>query len=143
MQRILHVILVAWAGSLLTICCLVAPSLFAVLPDRQLAGQVAGYFFRLEAWLGLALGILAFILLVRRVVAWATKFDFGLLIGAVLAPLASELGLRQMMSAARAVGDMRSFGLLHGLSALLFAVACAATLLLVWRLSVPPRSQLS
>jgi hypothetical protein len=66
-----------------------------------------------------------------------------LLIGAVLAPLASELGLRQMMSAARAAGDMSRFGLLHGVSALLFAAACAATLLLVWRLSAPPRGQVS
>ena len=139
MQRILHVILVAWAGSLLTICGIVAPSLFAVLPDRHVAGEVAGYFFRVEAWLGLVLGVLVCILLALRTITWVTRLDYGLVLGAMLAPLLSELGLRQLMSAARSAGDMGRFGLLHGVSALLFAVACVGALLLVWRLSAPPR----
>jgi len=138
MQRILLVVLVAWAGSLWTICGIVAPSLFAVLPERHLAGQVAAYFFAVETWLGLGLGCITLILLARRAIAWAQRVDYGLVIATLLMPLVSELGLRPAMDAARAGGDMRLFGMLHGASALLFAVACIGALLLVWRLSAPP-----
>jgi hypothetical protein len=136
MQRALNLVLAAWAGSLWTVCGIVAPSLFAVLPDRHLAGQVAGYFFRLEAWLGVALGSIVLFLLARRA-APSTRFDYGLLSATMLAPVASELGLRPWMEAARAAEDMHRFGMLHGVSALLFIVACIAALLLVWRLSAP------
>jgi hypothetical protein len=141
MQRVLQVTLAAWAGSLWTICAVVAPSLFAVLPDRQIAGLVAGHFFQVAAWLGLALGIATYVLLARRAVAWAKRLDYILLVAAVLAPLVSELGVRQMMNAARAAGDMSWFGLLHALSAVLYGVACVTTLLLVWRLGAPPRER--
>jgi hypothetical protein len=138
MQRILQIVLAAWFGSLLTICGIVAPSLFAALPDRHLAGQVAGHFFQVEAWLGLTLGGITLILFARHTVTWVTRLDYGLAITALLAPLMSEVGLRPLMNAARAADDMSRFGVLHGLSALLFAVACVATLLLIWRLSAPP-----
>jgi hypothetical protein len=143
MQRILQVILAAWAGSLWTICAVVAPALFGLLPERHLAGQVAGHFFQVAAWAGFALGMGALVLFLRRAVAWITRFDYGLLVAAVLAPLVSELGVRRLMNAARAAGDMSSFGLLHALSALLYGAACVTTLLLVWRLSAPPRDQVS
>lgn len=143
MQRFLQIVFAVWSGSLCTICAIVAPALFAVLPDRHLAGQVAGYFFRVEAWLGLALGGIALILLSRRAIAWVMRFDYGLLFATMLAPLFGEVALRPMMDAARTDGDMSRFGLLHGVSALLFAIACLCSLLLVWRLSAPPREAVS
>jgi len=137
MQRLLYILLAAWAGSLWTVCGIVAPSLFAVLPDRGLAGQVAGHFFRIESWLGLALGLVALVLLAKGAASWAKRVDYGVVVGTMLAPLASEAILRPMMAAARAAGDMQRFGMLHGVSALLFGVACLGALALVWRLSVP------
>jgi len=137
MQRFLHIVLAAWAGSLWTVCAVVAPSLFAVLPDRALAGQTAGHFFRVESWLGLACGVLTLVLLARGAIEWVRRFDYGLAIATLSTPLLSEAILRPMMATARTAGDMQRFGMLHGASVLLFAVACLGSLLLVWRLSVP------
>ena len=140
MQRILQIVLAALAGSLWTVCGMVAPSLFSVLTDRRMAGQVAGYFFRLETWVVLALGAIALTLLIRRAVAWASRFDYVVLVVTMFTPLVSELGVRPLMETARASGDMSRFGLLHGASASLFVVACVGALTLVWRLSAPPRN---
>ena len=126
--------MIVWAGSLWTVCGIVAPSLFNVLSDRKLAGDVAGHFFRLECWIGLALGGVALALLARGAVS-AKRFDFALVATAMAGPLASELAVRPLMNAARTAGDMSRFGLLHGVSALLFLAACVSLLLLVWRLS--------
>jgi hypothetical protein len=135
MQRALSLVLSAWAGSLWTVCGVVAPSLFNVLPDRHLAGQVAGYFFALESWLGLALGSIAWLLMKR--IAKATHTDYALLLATIIAPLISEVGLRPMMDTARAASDMSRFGVLHGVSALLFAIACVTSLWLWWRANSP------
>jgi hypothetical protein len=141
MQRILHIALAAWAGSLWCICAIVAPALFALFPDRHAAGAAAGHFFRVAAWLGLVLGGIALTMLVRRAVSWVKRTDYVLLITAMTTPLVSELGLRPMLTAARAGEDMRRFGMLHAVSGLLFATACLALLVLLWRLSAPPRGQ--
>lgn len=140
MQRLLLIVLAAWAGSLWTVCGMVAPTLFAALPDRALAGEVAGRFFRIESWLGLALGLVALLLLRKGAAHGAKRLDYGIVTATMLAPLASEALLRPMMSSARAVGDMQRFGMLHGVSALLFGVACVGTLALLWRSSAPRAS---
>jgi hypothetical protein len=113
---------------------MVAPSLFVVLPDRHLAGELAGYFFHLEAWIGVGLGSIA-LLLLRRITS-TTRFDYGLVLATAVAPLISELALHPLLNAARAAGDMQRFGVLHGVSALLFGFACITAALLVWRFSV-------
>jgi hypothetical protein len=130
-QRVLQLVLAAWAGSLWTICGVVAPSLFAVLPERQVAGHVAGYFFSVATWLGLALSSIALaLLLMRKQSNSVTYVLLGLTAGA---PLLSELVVRPVMQAARAAGEMARFGMLHGVSALLFGIACLTAALLVWR----------
>jgi hypothetical protein len=136
MQRVLNVVLAAWAGSLWTVCGIVAPSLFAVIPERHLAGQVAGHFFRLEAWLGLACGSIVCLLMSR--IKSAKRVDYALLIAAVIAPLISELVLHPMMDAAHSAADMSRFGMLHGASASLFLIACVTSLLIVWRANALP-----
>jgi len=50
------VLVAAWAGSLWTLGFVVAPTLFAVLDDRALAGRIAGVLFSHGAWIGLACG---------------------------------------------------------------------------------------
>lgn len=47
------ILVTLWVGSLWTVGFLVAPTLFASLQDRGLAGEVAGRLFVLEGWLGL------------------------------------------------------------------------------------------
>lgn len=147
-----------WAGSLWTICVIVAPTLFATLPERRLAGQVAARLFHIEAWLGVTVAIL-----LSGVLAWqksrllpgasqgpgplstrelparqafaAGKATLWLILLTAGAPLASELILGPMMDTARAANDMSRFGLLHGISAVLFFTACLSALALLWTLN--------
>ena len=125
-------LLTLWAGSLWTICGIVAPTLFAVV-DRTIAGAVVGRFFATAAWLGL--GIAAALMLMMRVRLWRSKRVMPLLIVAASAPVVSELVLGPLMHQARAAGEMHRFALLHGVSGVLFLVACLAVGMLVWKVS--------
>lgn len=122
-----------WVGSLWTVCGIVAPQLFATLPERQLAGQMAAKLFHIESWLGVvvASGLIA-IYTARKLFA-ASKPILWLILVTAGAPLASELVLGPMMDAARAANDMSRFGMLHGVSAVLFFTACLSGLALVWK----------
>jgi hypothetical protein len=129
-------IAVAWIGALWTICGIVAPTLFTILDDRHLAGQIAGTFFGMVAWAGVVSGIL---LLATRVLGGRVRDPWLVVWTAVAAllPLASILLLTPVMDAARASGDMARFGTLHGVSAVLFGGACLAGIGVVLRLTRP------
>jgi hypothetical protein len=124
-----------WAGSLWTICVIVAPTLFSILPERRLAGQVAAQLFHIEAWLGLGVAILLIGVLAARQVFATSKSTLWIIVLTAAAPLASELILGPMMDAARAANDMARFGMLHGVSAVLFLIACLSALALVWQVN--------
>jgi hypothetical protein len=135
-KRLVAVLAALWAGSLLTVCAIAAPTAFAVLEDRRLAGTVAGRLFQIETWLGVAFGIaIALIAAVQR--RAVRRVDAALIAMSAGAPLVSELALGPSMESARRAGDMTRFGALHGVSALLFALACIGALTLAWRLSRP------
>lgn len=122
-----------WAGSLWTICGIVAPQLFATLPERRLAGQMAARLFHIETWLGVVIAILLIALFAARKVLVTSKAILWLILLTAAAPLASELILGPMMSAAREANDMARFGMLHGVSAVLFLIACLSALALMWK----------
>jgi hypothetical protein len=122
-----------WAGSLWTVCFVVAPQLFSTLPDRHLAGQMAARLFHIETWLGAVAAIALIALFNARKVFATGKTILWLILLTAIAPLASELILGPMMDAARAADDMRRFGMLHGVSAVLFLTACVSALALVWK----------
>lgn len=124
-----------WAGSLWTICVIVAPTLFATLPERRLAGQVAAQLFHIETWLGIVVAILLIGVLAARQVFATSKSILWIIVLTAAAPLASELILGPMMDAARAANDMSRFGMLHGVSAVLFLTACLSALALVWQVN--------
>jgi len=67
MSRILaalqEIALALWAGGLWTVGYLVAPLLFRVAPDRQIAGTLAGTLFTAMAFVGL--GCAAYVLVYR------------------------------------------------------------------------------
>jgi hypothetical protein len=134
LRQLLTVILALWAGSLWTVCAIVAHLLFSVVPDRSLAGDLAGHFFRVESWLGLALGGVVLALL-SRIDKIRSNANYALAIVTSVAPLSNEIVLRPIMESARAAGDMRLFGILHGGAALLFGFACVTVLGLIWRTS--------
>lgn len=137
MRRLASILVAFWAGSLWTVCGVVAPTLFATLDDRRVAGDLAGRFFRVETWLGVVLAVVLIGLLLARKASKARRNDLALIAGTAAAPLISELALRPGMDAARSAGDMARFGMLHGASTVLFAIACIGAFALVWRFSRP------
>jgi len=135
-QRIAAMLLAFWAGSLVTVCAIVAPTLFAVLSDRQVAGQIAARLFLIETIIGVvasACFLLAYA--VNRIVA-DRRIAILVVLGAA-APLVSEVVLGPLMDSARRAGDMARFGALHGVSALLFGVACVCAVSALWLFNRP------
>jgi hypothetical protein len=137
MSRIASLVMTFWAGSLWTVCGLVAPTLFATLDDRQLAGQLAAMFFRAETYIGVIAALVLVGLSITGKLSLAGGLVKTLIAVTVAAPLISQVVLGPFMERARAAGDMARFGALHGAAALLFVIACLSALLLVWRLHRP------
>jgi len=125
LPRIARLLLVLWAGSLWSLLW-VAAVLFHLLNDRHLAGSLAARFFQIETYLGLAVAALALVLPGR------TRYFWAYFAAALLA--VNEWILKRVMHAAQVHGTAAglSFGAWHGVSALLYVIACLAVLVLVW-----------
>ncbi|MEJ2514472.1 MAG: DUF4149 domain-containing protein [Gammaproteobacteria bacterium] len=119
-----------WAGCLWTVGYLVAPTLFALLEDRSLAGQLAGAMFTAATVTSLVIAAA-----LAGLYAWlgqGARWRLVLTLSAAALLAANEWGLRPFMEAAR-LGDGSpgpSFGMLHGISAVLWLAASLATLVL-------------
>ena len=125
LRRLFFTFLVLWAGSLWSLAAWVAPVQFAVQSDRHIAGLVAARLFGIEAYLGLILAGLALLQKLRR------AFALGYAAAALLA--VNEWVLKPVMIHAQAAGSAAglSFAAWHGVSAIIYLLACAAVLL-VW-----------
>ncbi len=125
-RKLFVVLLVLWAGSLWSVAIWVAPTLFHAQADRHLAGLLAGHLFGIETYLGIAVALLAVLLPLR------TRFVRGYLAAGLLA--LDQWALRPAMQAAHERGAWAglTFGAWHGVSALLYGLACIALLWLVW-----------
>jgi len=140
MPRFTGIVLAFWAGSLWTICGVVAPTLFALLDDRSLAGRLAGRFFDLATLIGVVCAVILFAPTLlqssstRRYVMPGRYTRLLVLVTAGL-PVLSKVALSPLMEQARAAGNMARFGALHGAAAGLFMLACAAALAVVWNFS--------
>jgi len=136
-SRLASILITLWAGSLWTICGLVAPTLFAVLEDRHVAGQLAATFFFAVTLIGVVVGS------VLLALSFVGKPGSVRLPGRVLVlltagfPLASHLVLGPLMDQARAAGNMARFGMLHAVAGACFLIACAGALVMVWRFNRP------
>ena len=133
--RLLTIVVALWAGSLVTVCALVAPLMFSFLQDRHVAGELAGHLFSIESRLGGILGAIALILLVRGPTPMRARPAFALIVATGLAPLISEFALRPFMDNANNRADMQTFAALHAVAAGLFGLACVTALALLWRIS--------
>jgi hypothetical protein len=100
--------------------------LFHYQTDRHLAGVLAGPLFTIETSLAVGVAALALVLPGR------TRFLWGYAAAAILA--LNEWGLRPFMAHARLHGSSLglSFGALHGVSTVLYLLACLAATVLVW-----------
>lgn len=146
LARLRLLVATLWAGSLWTIGFIVAPTLFATLSDRVLAGNIAGSMFRAEAWLSIACALVLLALLQWG--AGALELKRRRLLGALVlsmlvCALLSHFGISPLMAELKAQAQgssgimdeaMRSrFGMLHGVSTLIFAVQSLLAGVLIWK----------
>lgn len=130
-----------WAGSLWTVGYLAAPLLFATLPDRMLAGTVAGSLFRAEAWLSLACGILLLAIFRSDTTLQSRAICIRIVIGMLVCVVVGYFGLQPFMAeiraaAAQAGGVMDDamrmrFGVLHGVASVIYLLQSVAAIVLV------------
>ncbi len=132
-----------WAGSVWTVGYLAAPTLFATLADRTLAGTIAGSLFRVEAWLSLACGVLLLgVLTVDR--GFVNRRSCRWLVVAMLTCVAvGYFGLQPFMAELKASAALHGgvmdeaararFGILHGVASVIYLLQSIAALVLVLR----------
>jgi hypothetical protein len=126
-----------WAGGLWTVAALAAPTAFALLA-RPDAGRFVGRLFAQEAAASVAIGLL--LLLAERRAARSLggpvmTANLLLLLGALFCTVAGYYALQPMFEAARAGQGPLSFGALHTISAVFYAVKAILVTLLAWRLA--------
>lgn len=124
-------LLTVWAGALWSVGYIVAPTLFALLDDRQLAGLLAGRLFEIVAYLGLVCGVLLLVGQVTRS-GWKAWRVYALVAMLVLTAV-GQFVLQPLMAAAKAQGAAAAdrFAALHGISSSLFLVVSLLALALV------------
>jgi hypothetical protein len=120
-----------WAGLLLCIAGLAAPAVFAALPSAD-AGQVVSRIFVREAWLSLGLAAVLLVL-ERRQVPHPGPGNVPLLWATVACTLLGYFVVQALMPAARLRQGALSFGQLHLISTVFYAIKTLAVLLLAWR----------
>jgi hypothetical protein len=138
----LHALAVtAWVGALWAIGLLAAPTLFAALPDRSIAGLVAGRMFLYVAVLGFICG--AYLLLFRLVRFGGDAFRqgfFWLVLAMVLLSAAGEFAVQPVLAALKDQALPRQvmesvfrdrFAVWHGLASLVYLIQCGLGLVLV------------
>lgn len=132
-----------WVGGLWAIGYVAAPTLFASLGDRQIAGMVAGRLFALIGWIGLGCAAYLLLFLVSR---WGTRVFrsgvFWLVLLMALLTAASQFGLQPLMAQLKADALPREvmesvlrdrFAAWHGISSILYLVQSLLGLwLVVW-----------
>lgn len=134
--------LTLWVGGLWAIGLLVAPTLFATVGDRALAGAIAGRLFTLIAWIGI--GCAAYLLLFRLTRFGGTAFRQGrfwlilLMFGLILV---GEFGVQPVLAALKTQAlpaeVMESvfrdrFATWHGVASVLYVIECVLGAWLVW-----------
>ena len=124
LDRIENLALVLWVGALLSIGYLAAPVLFQNLEDRRLAGELAGVMFRLVGWIGLVAG--AGLLIRSALRSGIRHWRAWTLLGMLILVAIMQFGLQPYMADLKAQGlavgsdAARQFGMLHGVSSLLY-----------------------
>ena len=140
----LHRLLPAlWAGLLLAIALVAAPSAFAVLPAHD-AGRVVARLFAIEAEASIALAVLLF-LIERRRASDAAEAGRGsvvstemlLLLGTLVCTVAGYFAVLPLLEDARSGHGRWSFAALHGVSLGFYGLKTVLVLALAWRAARP------
>ena len=141
LSRLRVLLVTLWAGSLWTVGYLVAPVLFASLPDRSLAGSIAGMLFRAQAWLSLVCGLLLLLLVWLDKSLSPKRTPIILMIAMLACVLVGYFALQPFMAEIRVAAAnnggimdeaMRSrFGMLHGVASVIYLLQSVLAIVLV------------
>lgn len=119
------ILLTFWVGSMWTVGYIVAPVLFKML-DRQTAGNVAGQLFTIVSYIGLLAGVLLLVGLLYQHGFSAGNWRIWALLVMLLLVIVGHFGLQPMMAELKLAGlegeNAGKFGMLHGISSVLFLI---------------------
>lgn len=149
-QRVFVFILTLWVGGIITVGYIVAPTLFATLSDRQVAGMVAGSLFRVKGIISmiLSVGLIVFAnLLVKRGCGRYKNIRWYLL-AMLVCSVISAFVLEPMMDSLREEALShgfpvmlsplaQAFSRLHTFASIVYLLQSLIGLVLLWRLSKP------
>ena len=134
-DRVRLLVATFWVGSLWSIGYVAAPTLFATLTDRVLAGTIAGSLFRVQAWVSVGSAMLMLALQVwqdrhsRNDLEKDRRRSTGLIVAMLACTVIGYFCLQPFMAALRDAagpsGVMASdaklqFGVLHGVASFIY-----------------------
>jgi len=128
-----RILLTLWVGGLWTVGFIVAPTLFANLDDRALAGTLAGVIFGIMAWIGLLCGVLLLLSNQVRNPQHRLNWRALVLLAMLVLILIGQFLLAPMIADLRLAGASGTpeFARLHGLASLAYLVTSVLGLALV------------
>lgn len=126
------IVVTLWVGAMWTVGYVVAPTLFGMLPDRALAGNVAGRLFSIVGWLGMGSAVYLLILIAWRAGRRAFRdVLFWLIVSMLFLTVVGQLGIQPLMAELKAnalpaeVMDSAlrdRFATWHGVSSVLYLI---------------------
>lgn len=131
-----RLLLTAWVGGMWAVGYLVAPTLFAMLEDKTLAGTIAGRLFTVMSYVGLVSGSLILLSLMRdHGKRLFRQWRGPVLLGMLVIICIGQFVLQPQMVALRDAGlngaNYHAFMRLHGISQILFLCVSFGGLALV------------
>ena len=129
-----RVLLTLWVGGLWAIGYIAAPTLFTLLDDKAVAGNLAGQMFHIISYIGLVCGSL---LLVSLFLRYRFQWRVWLLVVMLILVASSEFIIQPMMEALKQQGLLegsptkKQFGILHGVASTIYLVVSLCGLSLV------------
>ncbi len=124
-----RILLTLWIGGMWSVGYIVAPTLFAMLNDRSLAGAVAGQLFSIMSYIGLVAGsVLLSAQFYRAEILWHRNWRIGVLLLMLLVIVIGQFYLQPLMAELKTAGlsegsdNARRFGQLHGVASVLFLI---------------------
>lgn len=145
-SRIRLLLATLWVGSLWAVGYIVAPTLFATLADRVLAGTIVGSIFRVEAWVSLGCGVSLLLLFWSgRGInpEWPRKRVLVLIAAMLACTLVGYFGLQPYMAALKeaagpagmaAAGTSTQFAWLHGIASTIYLMQSLLGIVLILKI---------
>ena len=134
-EAIYAIALTLWIGGLWAIGYIVAPTLFYSVPDRALAGALAGKLFTLIAYVGIGCAIYLVLFRLVRFGGACAKHGIFWIVLAILASLKDQALPKGVMESV----FRDRFAAWHGVASVLYLIQTVLGVLLVWLHARKPR----